>query len=37
MKEIIILGEWDGDPIWRYKTAQEKLLELLQQKHEKTK
>ncbi len=22
---IVILGEWDGLPIWRYKTAEEKL------------
>lgn len=25
----IITGEWDGQPIWREKTAQEKLLDTL--------
>lgn len=30
-KEIIITGEWDGQPIWRQKTAGEKLVELLEQ------
>lgn len=36
-KEIIILGYWDGEPIWRYKTSSEKLLELIEQnKHEKS-
>jgi len=22
---IVILGHWDGLPVWRYKTAEEKL------------
>ena len=25
--EKIITGDWDGQPIWRYKTSAEKLLE----------
>jgi hypothetical protein len=25
MNDIIILGEWDGKPIWRKKTPEEKL------------
>lgn len=25
MVEKIILGDWDGEPIWRYKTAAEML------------
>lgn len=28
--EKVINGYWDGQPIWRYKTAQEVLLEELQ-------
>lgn len=31
MNDIIITGSWDGQPIWRYKTAQEKLLEAIQE------
>lgn len=27
--QVKILGEWDGEPIWRYKTAAERLLEAL--------
>jgi hypothetical protein len=27
--EVKILGEWDGELIWRWKTSQEKLLEAL--------
>ena len=27
--EIIITGYWGSEPIWRYKTANEKLLELI--------
>lgn len=27
--EIIITGYWGNEPIWRYKTAGEKLLELI--------
>lgn len=27
--EIIITGEWDGEPIWRYKTAEDRLIETL--------
>lgn len=25
MKEIIMTGEWDGEPIWREKTPEETL------------
>ena len=28
--ETKIVGEWDGEPIWREKTAQEKLLEIIE-------
>lgn len=24
---IVVLGEWDGLPVWRFKTAEEKLEE----------
>lgn len=35
MNDKIIMGYWDGEPIWRYKTAQEKLNEALgENKHE---
>jgi hypothetical protein len=27
--EVKILGEWDGELIWRWKTSQDKLLEAL--------
>lgn len=27
MNNIKIVGEWDGEKIWRYKTAEEKLQE----------
>lgn len=30
MPEKIITGDWDGIPIWRYKTAEELLLEELE-------
>lgn len=29
MSEIKITGEWDGEPIWRYETAEERLLKAL--------
>lgn len=27
--EIIVMGEWDGELIWRWKTSQDRLLEAL--------
>ena len=36
MSEIIITGDWDGRPIWRYRTAREKLLELINDNDKKT-
>ena len=27
MPKKIITGDWDGEPIWRYQTAEEKLIE----------
>lgn len=33
MKKIIT-GYWDNEPIWRYQTAAEQLLEELEQRHE---
>lgn len=36
--EKVITGEWDGQPIWRTRTAEEVLLDLLKKKEdEKTK
>ena len=35
--DIVITGEWDGQPIWREKTSGEKLLEAIEkEKHDKT-
>lgn len=26
---IVVMGWWDGEPIWRHKTAQDKLIEAI--------
>lgn len=33
--EKVITGYWDNEPIWRYKTKQEELLEAVQKVEEK--
>jgi hypothetical protein len=39
MKDIkkIITGYWDGEPIWRYETASEVLVEALRENERKNK
>jgi hypothetical protein len=32
--EKVITGEWDGKPIWRYRTAEEVLLDELRKNEE---
>lgn len=29
VSQKVITGDWDGEPIWRYKTAEEVLFEAL--------
>lgn len=31
MARKIITGDWDGEPIWRYETAEERLINELNQ------